>query len=781
MSSPSPPVPLRASCSVIYRDTLYVYSPDAFQSIELKEGAEWKTLPLHVAVTGAICVKSAAEGEDDRAALYLIGGSTNASTIYPGFSRFTFSEEKWDMVSPEVPVTQNRRRHGAAFLKASSSILVYAGSQDSSLTGPSSQTFIVSIEEPFRVLSFESRAPPVVSPMVMPWNDSHAVMVGGDPNNKRAFTFSPQDGWSDLGVSLDFEIPERSKAGSAIIDGDDGSKVMETFDLSVSPNMVRRTVLAGARGGSRRLGRSISRHRRRAEAPPAKRQKRELTLNDWPTYNASLAPTTTRSDFSIANDQNGRIVIAGGNEEEPLSIFNARENSWANVKELFNGQEPLSESTPTPSPSVTSASAAPTSTPPTSAAPATAPPDRGRDRALTVLGATLGAIFGVALLLILALLFLKWRRRKRRHDEAGHQRRASGLTGEKDRMSFADRGASFMSEAGGFVNRGFGHKHQDSTASATSMTIIAGTAGGQKKGLFPKRTSKDIGKSPLGASRVPREPRGIEDPGVSFALTPASPASPPRAGMAPGRQRSSGWSRYFSGNSATNLVHMNSARSGHTARTVSDDDLNPNSTALGPRGSASASVQPLNYGRSSSGQELDRVAAATSTLRQVAADAPGASKPGGLERGQSSSTGTSATTPDEFSSSGLTASVNEETQWTPVARTDWAGNRVPSSVYTASPRGSSTLPGAAGGRQTSTGSLAFPRNSSATASFMPRERDRESNVTTFPRGGPGAGEYERDLVAPTTSSTAAGAAGAAGGTREQTDMSWLNLGGNRNS
>ena len=67
---------------------------------------------------------------------------------------------------------------------------------------------------------------------------------------------------------------------------------------------------------------------------------------------------------------------------------------------------------------------------------------------LTVLGATLGAIFGIAALLIILLLLLRWKRERRK-------RAGKGGYVEKDRLSFADRGAEFMSEAGGAVGHNY--------------------------------------------------------------------------------------------------------------------------------------------------------------------------------------------------------------------------------------------------------------------------------------------------------------------------------------
>jgi len=40
-----------------------------------------------------------------------------------------------------------------------------------------------------------------------------------------------------------------------------------------------------------------------------------LTIANWPMYNDSLAPLSTRENFAVARDQSGMTVITGGNQE----------------------------------------------------------------------------------------------------------------------------------------------------------------------------------------------------------------------------------------------------------------------------------------------------------------------------------------------------------------------------------------------------------------------------------------------------------------------------------
>jgi hypothetical protein len=180
MGLPRPPVELTGSCSVVYNSTLYAFSPSGFQSIDLREGGTWTTLPTGVAVTGGACVKAVPNDDPKDAALYIVGGVVKDTTLtnYTGIQRFSFATQTWKWVSPVTPVTQNRQNHAAVYLNASSSILVYAGTQDGS-DGLSSQTFLISTNPPYDVQAFTSNAPPGVSPMLLPWDESHAVMLGG--------------------------------------------------------------------------------------------------------------------------------------------------------------------------------------------------------------------------------------------------------------------------------------------------------------------------------------------------------------------------------------------------------------------------------------------------------------------------------------------------------------------------------------------------------------------------------------------------------------------------
>ncbi|KAI9797628.1 MAG: hypothetical protein M1833_005411 [Piccolia ochrophora] len=736
MSSPlEPPIPLRDHCSVVHNNTLYAFSSDGFQSLPLSEGGEWEELPTGVPVAGASCVLASPRDDASKATMFVIGGTTKSSTEdYSGVQKYSFADKSWETIKPNDAneVTRNRTHQGAVYLSASSSILIYAGDQQGADV-MSSSTFMLSTEPPYSLMSYGAQAPPGYDPLLLQWNESHALMVGGSEENKQVSLFSKESSWTTLDVSLGSKLVKGNAAALAY--GDDGSKVLEIFDLSASPNTVEQVVLQKANGepmtsdGSR----SVPSQRRSSDPPPAKRRRRDLNLADWPEYNATLAPKATRSQFSLAQGDDGVVVMSGGSDDDPLCIFNARDNTWVNATSLIKGAQvqkssPSATSDPTRS---TTASSSPTSA---TAAPGSS--DNGRSKALTVLGATLGAIFGVAILLILILLCLRWRKRKRQYREAAHHRRSSGAPDdEKDRLSFADRGTSSMGNGAGFE---WPPKPPLYRSSSSSSAIISGRSGNAQNGaFFPDDgtgngyvLSKVKGKNPNG------EPALFEqkptDRGVAFAVPAGSGQAKARPDS--GKERSSGWSRYFSGNSATNLVHMNSQRS-HASH---DSQGNASDTRILSQVSQdSARVLPLQLGNSSSG------GASSNAQGRVFPLSDGTRPEAG--RHESSSTESTVSRNDAFSS-GIPASVHDDT-WTPIGRSDWNNGRAPSSVYTDSLRGSTV-----------------PRDISA-ASFPAVPRD--SSATTFPRGGPGVSVNMVDSFDPHL------------GSHNHSDMSWLNLGNTR--
>ncbi|KAI9716423.1 MAG: hypothetical protein M1812_005318 [Candelaria pacifica] len=782
MAIPTPIVPLHDHCSIIYDDTLYVYSPDAFQSLPLKEGGNWTQIPNGVSVTGATCVEAIPQGDDSKAAMYVVGGAANSSTTdYSGLQRYWFGDKKWESITPLVQVTKNRQYHAAAYLNSSDSILIYAGSQDGDKE-PSSQTFAISTDSPYNVQAFNSVAPPGVAPLLIPWNESHALMLGGDEDNKELFTFSVDDGWHGLDAQLNRGLQDRSKVQAVIIDGDDGSKVLETFDMSVSPNSVAATLVMDANGKPASQGQLIGRSYTKASRsglttpPPAKRRKRGLSVTNWPPYNDTFAPKTLRNGFSLSQGPSGQVVMAGGNDQDPLSIFNPKENKWVNASEVFGGDVQTQSDGARSSSSATSTQ---TSRPNSSDSSAATASPSSKTNSLTIMGIVLGVVLGVIALLVLALLYLRWKRKKHSQTENGHQRRSSDNTrDDKDPMDFADQGAAFMHEAGGSQ----GHSHANSQS---SLAIMSGRTEGPYRG-FDKEVGGDIKKkkSPLGKDRELREFIGEK---ASLATKATVVGAGGGAAVAGARQRtepaekerSSGWSRYFSGNSATNLVNLNSGKRTYSNHSRSSHGSHSQYTgsrvnSAGPH--ESAEVPPLDFGRFSSGKELVRVATNSPTLGQSPAHTPGetgiamtAPMSAQISRLPSDSTISSV---DRAFSSGIPASVHEDSTWTPVSRDPWA-ERFPSSVYTYSSSGA-PLP-----RDASSHSL--PRRSSHNT--LPPHEDITS---IFPRPGPGGSV--RNVTDPLNDPNKYRHSGTSWldfdpppgqGTTlrpHQSDISWLNLG-----
>ncbi|TLD34696.1 hypothetical protein E2P81_ATG04861 [Venturia nashicola] len=577
MSIPKAPFELKNHCSTVWNNTVYVYSPDGFQSLSLTEGAKWKTLPSGQPVTGGICAPAMGAGNE---ALYVVGGSTTTfAPDYSGLQRFDFASGSWENITPSVPVTANRRNHGAQYINSTNSILVYSGSQDTDSNIPSTQTFLISTAPPFSVLSFNSQgAPPLLKPILMPWDQDHAVMVGGSADNKQIWTFAKDVGWQNLGTTLVDPIADQATTQCSIVTGDDSSKVLEVYNLGVTPNAVARYALwLGPDNKAAPTGKTVG-------GSPSRKRRRELTVNNWPTYNNSLAPTTSRSAYSLAESASGLVVITGGSGTDPIAMFDQRENTWLNATSILvaKNQIPLTSTSSLPSVSTVTPTATSISSP-TSNGVVGGSTAQSKTKVLTILGATLGAIFGLAAILVLMLVLLRWRKEKNKN--------ADDAVNEKNgRLSFADQGAEFMHEAGGSRGRAYS---ASLNSSVTSLQIFSKP--GPKSG--PKSHTRGVpsnssqlglvnGKSPLGANEPMEmsqmaqkmsptftarslDPRLDSPPQRTSLAPPALVVTPAGAGSGSGftasnaaaepeaeRSRSNGWSCYFANNDVTNLATM---------------------------------------------------------------------------------------------------------------------------------------------------------------------------------------------------------------------------------
>lgn len=579
MVVPAPPVPLSNHCSIVYNGVLYTYQADAFQSLALQDGATWTKLPMGVPTNGSTCVEGTYNNDN---ALIIVGGSTSTSN-YQGIQSFSFSTKTWTSQTPLDAVAASRVDHGTAFLQQSSSILVYAGTQTNDY-GPSSQTFLIQTTSPYNVKAFNSIAPPVISPLVLPFNTTHALMLGGDPTNTKIFTFGPVEGWQQLNVSLQNGLRDSTMVQATILDGSDGSKVLEIFDFSTSPNQISTLLLQNATNTSSSTKRSYP----RSAHHPAKRRKRDATLADRPAYNNTLAPQETRTGYSLAEDPKTSLIIAsGGNSQDPLAIFNQTGNQWVDPNQFF-GNKPAPSSTssiPTTAPTGTTASS--TASPSQQAANTNV-----RNKSLIILGGVLGGVFGLAALLVIFLLLLRYcrRRNKKRQNQAN-----SYALEDKAEMDFRDVGADFMKEAGGsFDGRNHMRNRSDKSGPSANNNVKAqergGAASSQSKRALLHHPDDSAGSAHSFWSRrspeksPPTISAPIMGPPIEETLrTSPDPRTDPRT--------DTGWSRYFADN---NSKELNSMPMGHDQETRPQTYFSGESEYNSSNPHESAEVEPLN-------------------------------------------------------------------------------------------------------------------------------------------------------------------------------------------
>ncbi|WYZ34527.1 hypothetical protein EsH8_I_000803 [Colletotrichum jinshuiense] len=713
MSLPEPKVALDNICSVIHDNVLYTYSAGAFQSLSLEEGAKWKTLTQGVQVTGAVCVGSNPK-DASQAGLYIVGGKAT-SADYRGLQKYTYATGKWESITPQDPVTQERLLHGATYLPGTDQIVIYAGSQDG-YAGPSTQTFVVGASAPFSTRAYSSTAPPVVNPILLAWSDTQAVMIGGSTTNTKVMLFNPDTVWTDSGASLAEALTkDRTAIQAVLMDGDDGSKSLYTFDLAISPNVVQRMVLIDAEGKPVVNSTAVSKKSTRDTEHGF--DKRALTLSDWPAYNNTLAPTGTRTNYALAQGSDGLVVFAGGSGavDDVLCMFNARENSWQDASQKLNEQEVLITSEPTRStsgavssstatsssvgsqstlPSSASASVSSPASASSSASTATAAPAAGASvSANAILGIVLGTITGIMILLGLILFCIRRRRGKNQQNvERGQTPR--GFPDEKAGFGY---GNDNMSPGAHFR----GHQPQDSAGSFSSMAILMGkvngggpkSAGGGPNSGGKRETSNSFFKSTIGKP-IPHmnEPPALSPPsrdekGVSFAADVVEPRPTPRGapvGRAGETRRSSGWNRYWSGGSALNILGfgnskrttVDSDRSSHYSNAQQKNRITQDSATVPPLHLITqdlSTVPPIQHdGR----PELSRVVSGSPTVSTYSNQIPfrdGVS--GKIE---------SPRRPTSDASSGYSSGIPESVRdtWDPIsASKPWGANRAPSSVY----------------------------------------------------------------------------------------------------
>ncbi|MCJ1322097.1 hypothetical protein MMC15_007442 [Xylographa vitiligo] len=777
MSLPAPPVPLDGQCTVIYNNTLYAFQSNAFQSLPLSPGARWSKLSMGAGVSGARCVQASYNGQD---ALFVIGGTTNDSSLYnyPGFQKYIYARRQWESNLPQVSVTQNRQMHGAAYLNSTSSIIVYAGFQDDSYS-ESSETFTISTNDPYEMRAFPSSAPPVINPIVLPWNQSHAVMVGGDPNNKEVWLFSEASGWQQLDYLLPTGLPDTSHVQGALLDASDGSKVLQLFNMSTVPNSVSAFTVQLANNvafSGREVDASMSAPDARNEAKSIRRRRRRQFVlpSHYPPYNGTLAPTTVHDGFALAQGPLGIVVVSGGvsqSSKDSLCVFNETGNTWVSADKFF-GVASTSTSTPTP---LSTFTPLPTASP--SHPSNMSNPNASRNQSLLILGAVLGSVFGFAALCIIALLLLRYLRQRK---SKNHKRRTSNFPSDaKDQMDFADRGVEHTAPVRGTF-RNSSNNAVMSTQVGTSVAL-AGSAQAGNRGFFHKAgdsggSAKSIvGRKPSPVISAPRlnpfvqttssEPRGTD------MLSPDARTAP---------RTDEGWSTYFmNNNNATDLTRLPPGYTRYetpsrpdTVTTMSQSDYT-NSRVASSQPHQSAEVAPLNI-RASLYPPSENTWENSQHLHP---------NPNGLSRNpQSPSAGNFSHIPEE-NDDFLDGSSGQDS-WTPVATSDRGStfDRAASSVYDSAiyphPGDRVRIPDFPGVPTSN-------RTSQTTVIPAGDQRGLRSLASKDFAGGSSRSDERRSpetgasaqIRAPRLLPRPAGdASGAHRGTRRSEDMSWLNLG-----
>ncbi|MCJ1396564.1 hypothetical protein MMC18_009455 [Xylographa bjoerkii] len=776
MSLPAPPVPLDGQCTVIYNNTLYAFQSNAFQSLPLSPGAQWSQLSMGAGVSGARCVQASYNGQD---ALFVVGGTTNDSSLsnYPGFQKYIYAKRQWESNVPQVSVTQNRQMHGAAYLNSTSSIIVYAGFQDDSYS-ESSETFTISTNDPYEMQAFPSSAPPVINPIVLPWNQSHAVMVGGDPSNKEVWLFSEASGWQQVDYTLPSGLPDTTHVQGALLDASDGSKVLQLFNMSASPNSVSTFTIQPADMmtlSGRKVDASTSSVPTRNELESRRKRRRQFVLpSDYPPYNDTLAPTTVHDGFALAQSSSGIVLVSGGvsqSSKDALCIFNETGNTWFSANQFF-GVASTSTSTPTPFSTST--------LPPTASAshPSNmSNPNASRNQSLLILGAVLGSVFGFAALCIIALLLLRYRRQRKSRN---HKQRTSDFPSDaKDQMDFADRGIDRMPPARGI----FRNSSNNAAMPAQTITSVAAAGSAQlgKRGLFHKAgDSGGSAKSIFGRKTSPV----ISAPRLNPTIQTTSPETQTTNMLSPeartGPRTDEGWSTYFmNNNNATDFTRLPPGYTRYetpsrpdTIATMSQSDYT-NSRVASSQPHQSAEVAPLNI-RASQYPPSENTWENSQHLHP---------NPSGLSRNLQSPSAANFSHIPEENDDFLDGSSGQDS-WTPVATSDRgsAFDRAASSLYDSAiyPHPGDRVripdfPGVPTSNRTSQTTVIPVGDQRGLRSLASKDfagGSSRSEERRSPEAGP-SGQNHGSRLSPRP---AGDASGAHRGMRRSEDMSWLNLG-----
>ncbi|CAG9938045.1 unnamed protein product [Clonostachys rosea f. rosea IK726] len=611
MGLPVPPTSLDGSCSVVWGGTLYSYTPSAFLSLKLSEGAEWQKLEIGESVTGGTCVGSTADSAN--AGFFVIGG-TGGTT---GLIKYTFSTGKWTAIHPGDSVVKDRLGHSSAYIKSKDSILVFGGGKDGQA---GQETFLIKASEPYSVTGFPASAPAALKPILLPWGDSSAFMISGDTNTN-VYQFNPDaQTWSYSGSSLAEPVTPQVKG--ALVTGTDGSENLFLFDLSQTPNRVSRVVIKDANGQAVPSSPYIS-----------ARDLEDLTANEkrdsvWPTYNSTQAPDYTRENYAIAQGSDGQVYFTGGSSKEPIAIFNPMQNGWVDAQEVLTPEKDTKSA-----PTSTSTSASATSSSVSSSASSTATSSSSVSSTFTTaISSTASSstqATGVTTTGVVSTDATSNKQNK--SDEGLNSNVVLGislgsifafllLNDEKDPNAF---GNVSPSAPPGYFR---GHRANESQDSFSSMAILMGRLNNNVSSGLSRKGSKGSNRSSV-SSLHKQLKSTISKPIPQVNVNPIMASSPaPAYGRAVGQERSltggqprapgmtlavpegeeemrgsSGWDRYWSGGSALQVLGFGQKRStvvSESSHYSQNSGPNPNQASRVTQDSAT--VPPLNIeGRAS--------------------------------------------------------------------------------------------------------------------------------------------------------------------------------------
>ncbi|KAL3485917.1 hypothetical protein BJX62DRAFT_29415 [Aspergillus germanicus] len=578
MFAPRPPVSLEGHCSAIHNNTLYTYSQEGFLSIPLKYNATWTPLTPGVPVSDAVCVIGGIDGDETQQALYIVGG-TSSKSENPGLQRYSFKDNKWRTIPLTADNLSNRTYHGAVYLKSISSIFVYGGNQKDGST-VSSDTFIARTYEPYDLDSQSGeKASPAASPVLLAWSNDTAALFGGETTPVGVHFWDSDSGWHGSGYEMTKQLPEKAKF--ALFNSTDGSKIFQTFDMSISPNNVTNLVMSP----------------NSANAQASRMVKRVDQSND-----DSIAPTTTRQDYSLAQDD-GQVVISSGNGTESIVIFDQAQNDWVNSTKLFFGDKSEEEildilGATTTTATTTSTTSTPTATETGSSTLSdSSSGDSGNDNVGTIVGATLGGLVGLAIILILILMLLKRKKQK--------MARSGGM--DKDRLSFQDQGVEPLTRSA----YPMAESPAPRVASVDSLAIFTGNAGDEKSprsaGALPQYMQKTQPTRPSPLNNIQSSDSDYTGLNKEIEVEDSS--------VRPGdRTTDEGWGKYFQNNSTPTLVGMSQYDSSRGSKAT----IWPGGANALPPLNTTFLDHPQPLGRVNSGSPTTEFATSVRDGRQIA-------------------------------------------------------------------------------------------------------------------------------------------------------------------